>query len=284
MKKICYCLLAGIAVNACGIDWNGCRSAKALEKEKRYDEAIAVYEKLSDKTDNEKDDQQYMQWAIGTALLKKDQATAKRLAERIKNTDRRKCVMMQFQKPAEIVEACGGIDFMTWPEDIRVEAYEKRGSAFFRLRRYDDALKDYDKALTIPGGKIMNLGWAARNSGLIYEMRKNTAKAEEYYRKALECTSAGFAWRNESLINLSKLLIAQKRTAEACKIFEPVGRLEKMRGYWAIRLNEAYADALIAADRKVEALKTLDLLLRLVPEKEKPKVKKRIDALSDELL
>ena len=76
----------------------------------------------------------------------------------------------------------------------------------------------------------------------------------------------------------------QKRAAEACKLFEPVGRLEKMHGYWAIRLNGAYADALIAADRKVEALKTLDLLLRLVPEKEKAKVKKRIDALSDELL
>lgn len=283
MRKIFYLLLAGIAVNASGIDWSGYRSAKNLEKEKRYDEAIAVYEKMSDKTTDEKDDQQYMLWAVDTAVRKKDPATAKRLAERVKHPDRRKFIQMRIQKPGEIVEACKDLDLMTWPEDIRAEAYGRRGNAYFQLKRYDDALKDYEKSLSIPGPNNF-AGWAARYSGWIYAKRNQPAKAEEYYRKALALSSADFAWRNESLGELARLLIAQKRGDEACKIFEPVERLKKMRGYWAIQLNSAYANAQISAGKKVEALKTLDHLLQLVPEKQKSAVKKRIDGLSQDML
>lgn len=283
MQKIIFCLLLCVTFTASGIDWKGYHSAKTLEKEKRYDEAIAVYEKLSDATANEKDDQQYMLWAIAAANSKKDPATAKRLAERVKNPHRRQLVLMTIQKPAEIITAAGNIDFMTYPEDIRGEAFARRGSAYFRLRQYDQALNDFNKALSLPGANSQ-AGWAARYAGWICRTRKQTEQAEKYFRKALTISNANFAWRNESVIDLSALLIAQKRAADACKIFESVKALNAMRGYWGIKMNTAYAEALISADKKLEALKVLDHLLQMVPEKDKAKIKKQLDTLSQDML
>ena len=57
-----------------------------------------------------------------------------------------------------------------------------------------------------------------------------------------------------------------------------------MRGYWGIKMNTAYAEALISADKKLEALKVLDHLLQMVPEKDKAKIKKQIDTLSQDML
>lgn len=283
--KASLCLLAiTISVTGFAIDWSGYRKAKALEKEKRYAEAIAVYEKLSDAAKSDKDDQQYMEWAVSAARRKKDAAAEKRLIARIKNPDRRKYVQMLCMKPAEIIAAYQTTDFMKWPVDLRSNAYAKRGTAYNRLRQFDKALVDFDKSLSLPGGhpidKIAS-GWYA---GMIYARKKDQKKAEEYYRKALAVSKADYGVRSEALTALSVMLIKQKRGADACKLFEPVARLQKMKGYWGIRLNNAYADALIAAGKKVEALKTLDYVKKIATGKAKAAAQKRIDALSADML
>ena len=283
MQKIIFCLLAGMTLTASGIDWKSYHNAKTLEKEKRYDEAIAVYEKMSDATANEKDDQQYMIWAIAAANAKKDSAGAKRLAERVKNPCRRQLVLMLIQTPAEIIAGAEKADFMTFPEDIRGEVFARRGIAYYKLKQYGKALDDFDKSLASPGSNSQS-GWAARYAGWICNKQNKPEQAEKYFRKALDISSANFAWRNESVIELSNLLIAQKRSAEACSLFEAIKALKVMRGYWAVKLNTAYAEALIAADKKLEALKVLDHVLQMVPEKEKAKIKKQIDTLSQDLL
>ena len=283
MQKIIFCLLAGVTLSASGIDWKSYSKAKTLEKEKRYDEAIAVYEKMSDAASDEKDDQQYMLWAIGAANAKKDPATAKRLAERVKNPCRRQLVLMSIQKPAEIIAGAEKIDFMTYPEELRGEVFARRGSAYYKLKQYDKALADFDKSLAAPGTNSQS-GWAARYAGWICSKQNKPEQAEKYFRKALTISSANFAWRNESVIELSTLLIAQKRSAEACSLFEAIKALKVMRGYWGIRLNTSYAEALVSADKKLEALKVLDHVLQMVPEKDKARIKKQLDTLSQDML
>jgi len=152
------------------------------------------------------------------------------------------------------------------------------------MKQYDKALKDFDSALTLPGASVIWKGSAARNMGRIYEQQKNSAKAAEAYIMALEVSKADYAWRNESLIALSRILIRDKKAEEACKSFEPVERLSRIRGYWAVQLNTAYAEALSAAGKKTDAIKILDGILPFVSEKEKEQIKKKIDKLSEDIL
>ncbi len=285
MKKMFCLLAAGIAVTGFAVDWSGFKKAKTLEKEKRYDEAIAVYEKLADAAKSDKDDQQYMEWAISAAKQKKDDAAVKRLANRVKQPERRKFVLMSIQTPAEVIAGCKDTDFMTWPEDLRSDAYATRGDAYHVQKDFEKALADYDKCLSLPGGRqVIKKVASARRAGGICERKKDLKKAEEYYRKALAVTNADYGVRCEALYALSQMLIARKCGAEACQLFEPVARLQKMQGYWGLQLNSAYADALIAAGKKVEALKTLDRVKKLSSEKAKPAVQRRIDALSADML
>lgn len=63
------------------------------------------------------------------------------------------------------------------------EAYLNRGNTFFLSRLYDEALADYEKALSLDVKKP----WAAwYNIGLAHEGKKDSAAARAAYGKALE--------------------------------------------------------------------------------------------------
>ncbi len=67
-------------------------------------------------------------------------------------------------------------------EDI-AEAYLNRGNTWFFTGRLDDALADYEEALTRGVAKP----WAAwYNIGLVHDARDETEKAQAAYRKSLE--------------------------------------------------------------------------------------------------
>src|SRR6185369_13623904 len=84
-------------------------------------------------------------------------------------------------------------------------------------KKKDDAaeLAHWQLAAEAPGAEVSVRGRALREAGVLFQKQGNVAKAEEQFRKALEVTPASYAWRVESLIALSRLLIDQQRAMEA---------------------------------------------------------------------
>ena len=239
-----------------GLDYPQIRNARNLEKEKRWDEAVALYEKLASETVEEKDAQQYIQWAVAAALSKKDRALALRLAKSVKNPDRRLFVICTVLTPAEIVEQTAECDPVRFPEDLRSDMFSIRGTAYYSLKQYGNALRDFESALKTPGGQARRQGWAAYYSGIIHEQRKERGKA-----------------------------IEDGKSAEACRLFEPVSRLSGKKGYWGVRLNLGYAAALAASGRKVEAVRILDAAMKNAPnETDRKEIGKQLERLTENLL
>ncbi len=63
------------------------------------------------------------------------------------------------------------------------EAFLNRGNAYFLMRRYDDAIADYQSALKYDLAKS-HVAWY--NIGLTHEAKNDAVKAREAYRTALE--------------------------------------------------------------------------------------------------
>ncbi len=63
------------------------------------------------------------------------------------------------------------------------EAYLNRGNTYYLMRRYDDAIADYEAALRYDLTKS-HVAWY--NIGLAQEAKKDAVKAREAYRMALE--------------------------------------------------------------------------------------------------
>ena len=268
-----------------GLDYPQIRNARNLEKEKRWDEAVALYEKLASETVEEKDAQQYIQWAVAAALSKKDRALALRLAKSVKNPDRRLFVICTVLTPAEIVEQTAECDPVRFPEDLRSDMFSIRGTAYYSLKQYGNALRDFESALKTPGGQAKRQGWAAYYSGIIHEQRKERGKAVDAYRNALALSKGDYAWRCLALLRLSAMLIEDGKSAEACRLFEPVSRLSGKKGYWGVRLNLGYAAALAANGRKVEAVRILDAAMKNAPnEPDRKEIGKQLDRLTENLL
>ena len=81
-----------------------------------------------------------------------------------------------------------------------------------------------------PGAPAHVRGGAARQAGRIYLGRGDRAKAEAVFRHALTISPAAYAWRNESLLALSGMLIEERRTSEAVALFEAIEREQQLRG------------------------------------------------------
>ena len=284
-------LLSGIfvlgAFSISAIDYGGINKAKQLEKDKRYEEAIAVYESLSEKSKNDQDDQRYMLYASSVASKSlKDQEKALRLAGLVKNPERRSFVLMSLYKPEEIVSKYKDVDFMAWPEDIRAESYKNRGNAYNSLKKYEEALADFSKAFALPGGSHVIKGASAKTSGDIYlSSMKDESKAEEMYRKALSTTKAGYAWRNEALLKLTDLLLKNKKNQEALALYEGIDTKKIEIPYWKIAVSRGYSKALAANNERLKALEQLNIALQAETKPEgKKHIQGEIDKLAEDML
>jgi tetratricopeptide (TPR) repeat protein len=264
------------------IDHVGLAKARQLEKDKRYEESIAVYESLSDKATDEKDDQLYMLAAVNiarTSMNNKDKAI--KLAERVKNQERRSFVLMFLYEPKTLIEKYKDTDFMAWPDDIRAEAYKNRGSAYNSLKKYKEALADFEKAFAIPGGSHVIKGVAASTAGdICLTNMKDEAKAIEMYQNALSTTKAGYAWRNDTLLKLTALLLKNKKNQEALALYEGIDTKKIEIPTWKIALARGYSKALAANGEKLKALEQLNIALQT---ETKPEVKKQIQCEIDKL-
>jgi tetratricopeptide (TPR) repeat protein len=175
---------------------------------------------------------------------------------------------------------------MTWPEDIRAEAYKNRGSAYSSLKKYKEALADFEKAFALPGGSHVVKGVATKTSGDIYlSSMKDEAKAEEMYRKALSVTKAGYAWRNDALLKLTDLLLKNKKNKEALALYEGIDTKKIEIPYWKIALARGYSKALAANGENLKALEQLNIALQAETKPEnKKQIQNQIDKLSEDML
>lgn len=269
------------------IDHVGVAKARQLEKDKRYEEAIAVYESLSDKAADEKDDQLYMLTAVNIARSSiNNQEKALKLAERVKNPERSAFVLMFLYEPKTLIEKYNDTDFMTWPDDIRAEAYKNRGCAYNSLKKYNEAIADFEKAFAVPGGSNMVRGVSANTAGDIYlSNMKDEAKAAEMYRNALSVTKAGYAWRNNALLKLTDLLMKSKKPNEALALYEGIDTKKIEILTWKIALARGYSKVLSANGEKLKALEQLNIALQAETKPEgKKQIQSEIDKLSEDML
>ncbi len=269
-----------------GINWGIYQNAQNLAKEKRFDEAIALYEKAAAETNDEKDNAQYLQWAVNVAQSAKNPEKARELADKVKNAERRSMMQMRLMKPKEVINTFKDTDFLQWPEDIRAEPYRTRGRAYEQMKKYQEALADYRKALETPGGGVSVKGWTAHDAGMIYLIQmKDEAEAEKMFRQALTVSPAFYAWRSQSLIKLGELLVKQKRAEEAVKIYSEQNFPKDGSPIWIVAWARAYAQVLSAAGDNVKAMEQLEIALKSASgENQKKEIQKSIDALSDKLL
>lgn len=80
-------------------------------------------------------------------------------------------------------EALADFDYALAMSPDTAEAYLNRGNCYFMQRRFDDAIADYEKSIKL-GITKADVAWY--NVGLAHEAKKDTAKAKEAYRTALE--------------------------------------------------------------------------------------------------
>jgi tetratricopeptide (TPR) repeat protein len=282
IKILLVGMFALSAFSISAIDHVGLAKARQLEKDKRYEESIAVYESLSDKATDEKDDQLYMLAAVNIARTPmNNQDKAMKLAGRVKNQERRNFVLMFLYEPKTLIEKYKDTDFMAWPDDIRAEAYKNRGSAYNALKKYKEALADFEKAFAVPGGSNMVRGVAASTAGDIYLSNlKDEEKAVEMYRNTMSVTKAGYAWRNDALLKLTDLLLKKKKNQEALALYEGIDTKKIEIPTWKIAVARGYSKALAANGEKLKALEQLNIALQT---ETKPEVKKQIQGEIDKL-
>ena len=126
-------------------------------------------------------------------------------------------------------------------------------------------------------------GRALREAGVLFQKQGNLAKAEELFRQAIAVTPANYAWRVDSLVALSRLLIESQRSKEAVKAFEGTDFTKVTSVTTRGNLIEAYARALLAKGKKIKAIETFDQLLHLdLPAEWKDRINKELDQMAEE--
>lgn len=80
-------------------------------------------------------------------------------------------------------EALADFDYALTKNVETAEAYLNRGNSYYLQRRYDDAIADYQKSLEYGIAKA-DVAWY--NIGLAHEAQKDSVKARDAYRMALQ--------------------------------------------------------------------------------------------------
>jgi hypothetical protein len=114
------------------------------------------------------------------------------------------------------------------------DAYGSRGLAYFRLQQYDDAKKDYDKALL----NRPNDAKVLSNIGFIYFLRNQLDSAELVYRRSIKNDPRFLDARR----NLGAVLAMQKRFPEAIAEWEEGLKFEPNNPTLLKYIGSAYSD------------------------------------------
>lgn len=288
MKKtsLFIAVTAFVLTSLSATDWKAYKKARDLTKEKRYEDAIKVWQEAKANAKNDEDDAFYMKMAAQVALGNlKDKAQAIKLLESIKSEERRNVELMNYLTDDEVITRFKDTDFSKYPEDIQLSANYRLANAFYGKKMFKEALAGYDKALACSGGSHSERGSAALKAGNICMSKDclDETKAEDYYRKSLAASSAAYAWRCEALIQLTGLLLKQNKADEAVKLYDEKS-IAKAIPYWKVMLTINYSNALAAAGQNAKAVEQLNAVMKHASASQKKIIQKKIDKLSESML
>jgi hypothetical protein len=271
------------------VDYKQLSAAKRLAADKRYDEAIQKLQAMAAKTDQVDENFHYLDLAIDIAVKSlKDPDRALALAAEMKDAAYRDfarlSVLADLRRFDEALASVQGKEVDTWPVRCRGKAHGILAEIYHKKKDETAELEQWQLVSSAPGAEVGVRGRAFREAGMIFLKRGDTAKAEVQFRQAIDLVPSGYAWRTESLIALSSLLIQNQRAKDAVKIFEGTDftRIENINSKG--KLLEARARALLAAGRKIKAIETFDQLLQLnIPAAWKDRINKELDQMAEEL-
>jgi tetratricopeptide (TPR) repeat protein len=270
------------------LDYTQLNAVKLLRSEKRFDEAIKKLEVMATQADDADENFHYLDLAIEIAsgsLKNADRALS--LANTVKDPARRDFanlrVFSDFKRYDEALARVRGKKIDEWPVRCRGSAYAILAD-IDRLRGDDASAQGHRlKAIASPGAEAVVRGNAATDAAQLYLKQGDTRKAEEMFRQALDISPAYYAWRNTSVIALSRLLIQTQRTREAVKLFEGMdfSKVENINARG--QLLEASARAFLAAGKKIKAVETFDVLLQSgIPDTWKDRLNKELDHMAED--
>ena len=270
---------------ASALDYTQLNAVKLLRSEKRFDEAIQKLEAMAAQAADADENFHYLDIAIEISLKNADRALA--LADKVKDPARRDYanlrVLSDSKRYDEALARVRDKRIDEWPVRCRGSAHGILAE-IYRLRGDDAAAQEHRlKAIASPGAEIVVRGNAATDAAQLYLKQGDTRKAEEMFRQALDISPAYYAWRNTSVISLSRLLIQTQRAKEAAKLFEGMdfSKVENINARG--QLLEASARALLAAGKKIKAVETFDTLLQSgIADTWKDRINKELDQMADD--
>ena len=273
---------------ASALDYTQLNAVKLLRSEKRFDEAIQKLAAMAAHAADADENFHYLEIAIEIAsgsLKNADRALA--LSDKVKDPARRDYanlrVLSDFKRKDEALARVRDKKIDEWPARCRGSAHGILAD-IYRLRGDDASAQEHRlKAITSPGAEAIVRGNAATDAAQLYLKQGDTRKAEEMFRQALDISPAYYAWRNTSVISLSRLLIQTQRPKEAVKLFEGMDFSKVDNTNARGQLLEASARALLAAGKKIKAIETFDTLLQSgIPDPWKDRVNKELDQMAED--
>lgn len=287
MTRLIALTLALLTLPSQARDFQQLSAAKRLTTDKRYDEAIQKLEALAAKTDEPAENFHCLDLAMNiTVKTLKNMDRSLALVAQVKDADHRDFaklrVLTDFQRYDEALASVREKNIDAWPVRCRGQAHGFLAEIYHKKKDEAAELEQWQKAAESPGAEVALRGRAHRESAVLYQKQGDIAKAEDQLRKALAVTPANYAWRIDSLIGLSHLLIENQRPKEAVKAFEgnDFSQIENLNSKG--NLLEAYARALLAAGKKIKAIETFDQLLQLnLPATWKDRINKELDAMAE---
>ena len=287
MTRLIALTLAMLCASSHARDFQQLSAAKRLTTDKRYDEAIQKLEAVAAKADEPGENFHCLDLAMDItvkALKNMDRSLA--LVAQVQDADHRDFaklrVLTDFQRYDEALAHVREKNIDAWPVRCRGQAHGFLAEIYHKKKDEAAELEQWQKAAASPGAEVALRGRAHRESAVLYQKQGDTAKAEDQLRKALAVTPANFAWRIESLIGLSRLLIENQRPKDAVKAFEGTdfSKIDNLNSKG--NLLEAYARALLAAGKKIKAIETFDQLLQLnLPATWKDRINKELDEMAE---
>ncbi len=249
--------LAGLAlVEGHAQDW------RRLEKEKRYDEALAALEALAAAHSDQQ--AQFLRSAADLALQRlKNPEAALRYAEQVSDKAwsgfLRFSILADTGRDEEALALAAETPPDAFPPTVQTEAFLKLGNLHRKHGDTERALEAYHRATEAPGGSILHWSWACKYAADLHRARAETERELECYRLCLS-KPVFLASRNECLFAYTGHLATAGQFAEAFALLDAEQARFENRDpdYWTARFWIHYANLLNLSGDRVQAIDLYD--------------------------
>lgn len=263
-----------------GMNW---KTAMGLYHQGKYQEAQDGFVKLADEASTPQSKADCLAYAALSlkALKKDDDAVA--MAKKIEIKPVSINCQMKIMKSEEIAVAFKDEDFDAWPEELKGEGFYRRGYAYSKVKNYEAAIKDLDKAADLFSDERAKLNSLSELT-VIYGAMKDDQKALDTHKKIQALVSLkGTPAYNDSSLSSTNILIRQAKYDEALANLQNIA-LDKSVGDMKFHVLKAYGEIFEAQGKKPEALakykEAVEIKVNLPPSFIE-EMQKKISALSE---